>query len=72
MRHSGFRLGVCSCRLPRRQHQQGSALAEYTSVALFLVLVLVAGEQTHTIHYLADKVREAYASFVYALSISWT
>jgi len=59
------------CRPPHQRGQEGSALVEYTIVVLFFVLVLVAGEYTHTIHYLADKVREAYANFVYALSISW-
>lgn len=69
MNRSGFHLAMRGGRFSPRQH--GSALVEYTIVVLFLIVVLVAGDYTGTTHYLADKVREAYASFVYALSISW-
>lgn len=71
MNQSGLFLAIRGCRLPRQQRQQGSALVEYTIVVVFLISVLIAGEYTGTTHYLADKVREAYGSFVYALSISW-
>ena len=52
----------CSCH-------RGTATVEYLIVALFVVLVLVAGQDV--IHQLADALRTAYASFVYTLSISW-
>lgn len=51
----------------RRQH--GGALVEYTVVALLLVLVLVA--DPNAIPQLAKALRDVYASFVYALSVSW-
>jgi len=54
--------------LPRGQ--RGSALVEYTVVVLLLVVVLVATDG-NVIRDLAEEVRKAYASFVYALSISW-
>lgn len=71
MNYSRTRGGARGMALTRRQRDTGSALVEYTIVVLFFVSVLFAGEYTGTTHYLADKVREAYASFVYALSISW-
>lgn len=49
--------------------QRGGALVEYTLVVLLLVLVLVA--DPNVIGQLAQALREAYASFVYALSASW-
>lgn len=49
--------------------QRGGALVEYVIVAGVLVTVLLGGDDV--IHLLADALREAYASFVYALSISW-
>jgi len=52
------------------RRQRGSALVEYTVVVLFLVIVLVATDG-NVIHELVEAVRDAYASFVYALSISW-
>jgi Flp pilus assembly pilin Flp len=54
-------------RLPRGQ--RGSATAEYAVVALFVVMVLVAND--NVIKQLADAIRNAYASFAYALSVSW-
>ena len=54
--------------LPGRQ--RGGALVEYTIVALCLVLILVA-VPNDVIHKLMDAVKNAYASFAYALSISW-
>lgn len=71
MNGSGFHVGAHACRPSRRQLQRGSALVEYTIVVLSLIVALVVGEYTHSIPYLVDKLREAYASFVYALSISW-
>lgn len=53
---------------PRRA-QRGGALVEYTLVVLLLVLVLVV--DPNVIGQLAQALREAYASFVYALSASW-
>lgn len=50
-----------------RQH--GSAMVEYTVVLAFLVIVLIADD--NVIKQLADAVRNVYASFVYALSVSW-
>jgi len=50
--------------------QRGSALVEYTIVVMFLVVVLVA-TNGNVIHELVEAVRDAYAAFVYALSISW-
>jgi Flp pilus assembly pilin Flp len=58
-------------RVPRRIHQRGGALVEYIIVALFLILVLVAAHHTGVIAQLTNAVRDAYTSFVYALSISW-
>ncbi len=55
-------------RMPRGQ--RGSALVEYTVVVLLLVVVLIATDG-NVIRELVGAVREAYASFVYALSISW-
>lgn len=49
--------------------QRGGALVEYTVVVLLLVLVLVA--YPDAIPQLAKALREAYASFVYALSVAW-
>lgn len=49
--------------------QRGGALVEYTVVVLLLVLVLVA--YPDAIPQLAKALRDAYASFVYALSVSW-
>lgn len=69
MNRPSFRFGTSRCRLSSRQSQLGSALVEYTVVALFLVLVLVAGQ--NKIHDLVVALRESYASFVYALSTSW-
>jgi len=53
---------------PRRR-QQGSAVAEYTILVLFLVLVLFANHDA--IPDLIDQLKKAYTAFVYALSISW-
>lgn len=53
----------------RPLRQRGSALIEYTIVVLFLVVVLLANP--NVIAELANAVRDAYTSFVYALSISW-
>jgi Flp pilus assembly pilin Flp len=54
---------------PRHGRQRGSALIEYTVVVLLLVTVLLANP--NVIRQLADALRDAYTSFVYALSISW-
>jgi Flp pilus assembly pilin Flp len=59
-------------RFPREcspRGQRGSATAEYAIVALFVVVVLVANE--NVIKELADAIRNAYAAFGYALSVSW-
>lgn len=71
MNYPRFCIGAHGRRLTRKHRDTGSALVEYTIVVLFFVSVLFAGEYTGTTQYLAEKVREAYASFVYALSISW-
>lgn len=55
-------------RTPVR-YQRGGALVEYTVVVLLLVLVLVA--YPDAIPQLAKALREVYASFAYALSVSW-
>ena len=49
--------------------QRGSATAEYIMVATFVIIVLIANE--NVIKELADAIRNAYASFAYALSVSW-
>jgi Flp pilus assembly pilin Flp len=49
--------------------QRGSATAEYVIVAVFVIVVLIANE--NVIKELADAIRNAYASFTYALSVSW-
>ena len=54
-------------RSPRGQ--RGSTTAEYAIVSLLVVIVLVANE--NVIKELADAIRNAYASFAYALSVSW-
>lgn len=51
------------------RRQRGSAMVEFTIVALFIVIVLIADD--NVIKQLADAIRNAYASFVYALSVSW-
>jgi Flp pilus assembly pilin Flp len=58
---------VHSARSPRKQ--RGSATAEYVMVALFVVIVLIAND--NVIKQLADAIRNAYASFAYALSVAW-
>ncbi len=52
-----------------RTRQRGSASAEYLMVAMFVVIVLVAND--NVIKQLADAIRNAYASFLYALSVAW-
>jgi hypothetical protein len=59
--------GLPSARPPGRQ--RGSATAEYIIVAMFVIVVLIANE--NVIKELADAIRNAYASFAYALSVSW-
>ncbi len=49
--------------------QRGAALVEYLIVALLLVLALIVNPNVFVA--LADALRNAYASFVYALSTSW-
>lgn len=49
--------------------QRGSALVEYTIVVLFLVVVLLGNP--NVVSDLAEALRKAYTSFVYALSLSW-
>jgi Flp pilus assembly pilin Flp len=61
--------GPSAAWLLRRRQQHGSALIEYTIVLLLLVVALLA--DPNVIRQLADAVRDAYTSFVYALSISW-
>ena len=45
-------------------------MVEYSIGALMLVLVLVA-VKPNAIAQLVTAIRDAYASFVYALSVSW-
>jgi Flp pilus assembly pilin Flp len=52
-----------------RATQRGSATAEYMIVATLVVVVLVAND--NVIKQLATALRNAYASFVYALSVAW-
>lgn len=52
-----------------RSCQRGGATVEYVVAALLVVIVLVAND--NVIKQLADAIRNAYASFVYALSVSW-
>lgn len=49
--------------------QRGNATVEYAIVALFVIIVLIANE--NVVKELADAIRNAYASFAYALSVSW-
>ena len=49
--------------------QRGSATAEYMIVATLVVVILVAND--NVIKQLADAFRNAYASFLYALSVAW-
>lgn len=55
--------------LPALRRQRGAATIEYVVAALLVVLVLVANG--NVIRQLADAIRNAYASFVYAISVSW-
>ena len=57
------------CARSPRGRQRGSTTAEYAIVSLLVVIVLVANE--NVIKELADAIRNAYASFAYALSVSW-
>jgi len=59
-----------TCRLSGRRSQRGAAMVEYSIGALMLVLVLVA-VKPNAIAQLVTAIRDAYASFVYALSVSW-
>jgi len=62
------RQGRAGCRGgPLRQ--RGGASVEYLIGALFVVVVLVANE--NVVSQLAQSIRNAYASFLYALSVSW-
>jgi len=61
------RADLPAARLHSRQ--RGSATAEYTIVAVFVVIVLIANQ--NVIKELADAIRNAYASFAYALSVAW-
>jgi Flp pilus assembly pilin Flp len=49
--------------------QRGGALVEYTIIVSLLVVVLLANP--NVIRDLAHAIRDAYTSFVYALSVSW-
>lgn len=51
------------------QRQRGAATVEYIIAALFVVLILVANE--NVIKQLVVAIKNAYASFTYALSVSW-
>lgn len=62
-----WRIAGGACKAGRRQ--RGGALVEYTIVVLLLVMVLVA--YPDAIPQLAKALREVYASFAYALSVSW-
>lgn len=57
------------CRRKLPHAQRGGALVEYVIVVLALLLVLVANP--NVIQQLLQALREAYTSFVYALSVSW-
>lgn len=50
--------------------QRGGALVEYVIVTLLLVIVLIAAPDD-VIHKLMGALKDAYASFTYALSVSW-
>jgi Flp pilus assembly pilin Flp len=52
-----------------RRMQNGGAHTEYMIVAMLVVLVLIAND--NVVKQLADAIRKAYSSFVYALSVSW-
>jgi hypothetical protein len=49
--------------------ERGNATAEYIIVVAFVVIVLIADD--NVIQKLATAIRNAYASFSYALSVSW-
>ena len=49
--------------------QRGSATAEYAIVAMLVLIVLMSND--NVIRQLATAIRDAYASFAYALSVSW-
>ncbi|KGI78997.1 hypothetical protein LF63_0101645 [Oleiagrimonas soli] len=56
-----------------RATQRGGALVEYALVlgVLLLALLVGTGGQQAPLTQLLDALRNAYTSFVYALSISW-
>jgi len=47
----------------------GDATAEYAIVAMLVLIVLMSND--NVIRQLATAIRDAYASFAYALSVSW-
>ena len=51
------------------RRQRGNTSTEYIIVVMFVIIVLIAKE--NVIKELADAVRNAYASFAFALSVSW-
>lgn len=54
--------------LRHRAGQRGAAMIEYLVVVGVLLIVLLSSDSIPT---LVTKLREAYTSFVYALSLSW-
>ncbi|KRG63577.1 hypothetical protein ABB26_11750 [Stenotrophomonas humi] len=52
-----------------RRTQRGAALIEYTIVTVLGIIVLVA--EPNIILELVQALRNAYSSFVYALSLGW-
>ena len=52
-----------------RRRQSGAAHVEYIVVTTLLVLVLLSNP--NVIQQLVEALRKAYASFTYALSVSW-
>lgn len=55
--------------LPFRRAQRGAALVEYTIVTVLAILVLVA--EPNVVLELAEAMRKAYSSFIYAISLGW-
>lgn len=56
------------CRPMPQMRQTGQATIEYTLVVIALVVIMLA--QPSVLEQLADALKQVYASFVYAISVS--
>lgn len=54
-----------------RRAQQGQAYVEYTIIAAFTLIGLVAATEGNVIGVLLDNLKRAYAWFLYTISLAW-